>query len=176
MSDLEQLKREQERTNWWLAFIAGSMVSLPAWLTGAIHIALIVFVVVAVLFMAGAYIWFELLDRSFGLLMMWIGIIGLALCWAFNAQAQGAMFWDSNGNYIGQALPAGPNAVQVWNGRGEYVGQALKSGPNAVQFYGGDGSYQGQAIGTGPKVNAMEALSGVNPHQSLSELSGIDIK
>jgi len=176
MSDLEQLKREQERTNFWLAFIAGSMVSLPGWLTGAIDVALWLFAAVFILIIAGAWVWIEFLGRSWGLLMMWIGIIGLALCWAFNAQAQGAMFWDSNGNYIGQALPAGPNAVQVWNGRGEYVGQALKSGPNAVQFYGGDGSYQGQAIGTGPKVNAMEALSGVNPHQSLSELSGIDIK
>jgi len=168
MSELENLKREQENTNFWLAFIAGSMVSVPAWLQGAIDVALVLFVVGVVLFLAGLWIWVELLDRSWFKLITWLAVIAGGLFWlawsspeapvnvVTPAKAGGAMFWDSNGNYIGQALPAGPNAVQVWNGRGEYVGQALKSGPNAVQFYGGDGSYQGQSLGAGPNASAIE--------------------
>lgn len=175
MSDLEQLKREQERTNFWLAFIAGSMVSVPAWLSGAIDVALVVIVVVSLVFLACIYVWVEIMDRSWSLLfwcLLWIVLISGAFMFPGKSHAEGAMFWDSNGNYLGQALPAGPNAVQVYGAGGEYRGQVLKSGPNAVQFYDGNGNYSGQAIGTGPKGG--DALSGVNPNASMKELSGIN--
>ena len=166
MSNYDDLKREQEKTNFWLAFMAGSMISVPAWLSGAIDVAFVIMAVVGGLIMIIGlmmkYEWFNLI--------MWMLILGLVVTAATESKAAGAMFWDSNGNYVGQVLSAGPNAAQVFNGNGTYVGQVLKSGPNALQFYDGNGSYAGQALNSGP---IQHDIGGMDLRPNSSDLSNI---
>lgn len=74
-----------------------------------------------------------------------------ALVAASSAIAQPQQFYGSDGSYLGQALPSGPNARVYYDGQGTVAATGLKAGRNTM-FYGSDGSYLGTATYTSPNV------------------------
>jgi hypothetical protein len=75
-----------------------------------------------------------------------------ALIAASPALAQSTQqFYGANGDYLGTALPSGPNARLYYDGEGNVAATGLKAGRNTM-FYGSDGSYLGTATNTSPNV------------------------
>jgi YD repeat-containing protein len=74
----------------------------------------------------------------------------LAVAPAFAQSTQ--QFYGANGDYLGTALPSGPNARVYYDAQGNVAATGMKAGRNTM-FYGSNGDYLGTATNTSPNVD-----------------------
>lgn len=76
--------------------------------------------------------------------------IAAALIASTPAKSQTQQFYGRDGDYLGTALPSGPNVRQYYDANGNHAATTMRAGRNSF-VYGPDGSFVGTIMNTGPQ-------------------------